>query len=58
MYMYMYDVLCYIMYIMYRRDLSERLERLAVNCQSRNSQGSISASSDTVESEGRQMKQC
>jgi len=39
-------------------DLSEWLERLAVNAKVATVLGSIPSSSDTVESEGRQMKQC
>ncbi len=39
-------------------DLSNCLERLAVNIKVATVLGSIPASSDTVESEGRQMKQC
>jgi hypothetical protein len=39
-------------------DLAEWLERLAVNGDVATVLGSIPASSDTVESEGRQMKQC
>ncbi len=38
--------------------LAEWLERLAVNGKVATVRGSISASSDTAESEGRQMKQC
>ncbi len=40
-----------------RWDLAEWLERLAVNAEVA-TVGAIPASSDTVESEGRQMKQC
>jgi hypothetical protein len=39
-------------------DLVEWLERLAVNAKVATVLGSIPASSDTAESEGRQMKQC
>jgi hypothetical protein len=39
-------------------DLAEWSERLAINANFATVLGSISASSDTVESEGRQMKQC
>ncbi len=39
-------------------DLANWLERLAVNAKVATVLGSILASSDTVESEGRQMKQC
>ncbi len=39
-------------------DLSERLDRLAVHADVATFLGSISASTDTVESEGQQMKQC
>ncbi len=39
-------------------DLAEWLERLAVNAKVATVQGSIPASSDSVESEGREMKQC
>ncbi len=39
-------------------DLAELLERLAVNAKVATVLGSISASSDTVKSEGRYMKQC
>jgi hypothetical protein len=39
-------------------DLVEWLERLAVNDKVATVLGSIPAASDTVESEGRQMKQC
>jgi hypothetical protein len=42
----------------FRWDLAELLERLAVNTKAATVLGSIPASSDTVESEGRQMKQC
>ncbi len=41
-----------------RWDLPEWLERLTVNALVATVLGSIAASSDTVESEGRQMKQC
>ncbi len=41
-----------------RLDLAEWLERLAVNAKVATDLGSITASSDTVEYEGRQMKQC
>jgi hypothetical protein len=34
------------------------MAKVALKLRSRNSLGSIPASSDTVESEGRQMKQC
>ncbi len=40
------------------RDLAEWLERLAANAIVATVLGSIPASSDTVDSEGRQMKQC
>jgi hypothetical protein len=40
------------------RDLAEWLERLTANAVVATVLGSIPASSDTVESEGRQMKQC
>jgi hypothetical protein len=40
------------------RDLTELLEHLAVNAQGAKVLGSIPESSDRVESEGRQMKQC
>jgi hypothetical protein len=39
-------------------DLAEWLERLTVNAVVATVMGSIPASSDTEESEGRQMKQC
>ncbi len=39
-------------------DLAELLERLAVNAKGATVLGSIPESSDTVESEGRKMKQC
>ncbi len=39
-------------------DLADWLERLTANAAVATVMGSISASSDTVESEGRQMKQC
>ncbi len=39
-------------------DLAERLERLTVNAVVATVLGSIPASSDTMESEGRQMKRC
>ncbi len=39
-------------------DLAEKLERLTANAKVATVLGSIAASSDTVESEGRQMKQC
>ncbi len=39
-------------------DLAEWLERLTANAEVATVLGSISASSDTVESERRQMKQC
>jgi hypothetical protein len=39
-------------------DLAERLERLTANAEVVTVLGTIPASSDTVESEGRQMKQC
>ncbi len=42
----------------FRWDLAELLERLTANAVVATIQGSIPASSDTVESEGRQMKQC
>jgi hypothetical protein len=40
-----------------RLDLAKRLERLAANAKVATVLGSIPASSDTMESEGRQMKQ-
>ncbi len=40
------------------RSIAEFLERLAVNAKGATVMGSIPESSDTVESEGRQMKQC
>ncbi len=39
-------------------DLAEWLDRLTANAEVATVLGSIPASSDTVESEGRQMKQC
>ncbi len=39
-------------------DVSEWLERLTVNAEVTTIPGSIPASSDTLEYEGRQMKQC
>ncbi len=39
-------------------DLAEWLKRLTANAEVAEVLGSIPASSDTVESEGRQMKQC
>ncbi len=39
-------------------DVAEWLERLSANAEVATVLGSIPASSDTVESEGRQMKQC
>jgi hypothetical protein len=39
-------------------DLAERLERLTANAKVATVLGSIPASFDTVESKGRQMKQC
>ncbi len=39
-------------------DLAERLERLTANAKVETVLGSILASFDIVESEGRQMKQC
>jgi hypothetical protein len=41
-----------------RWDLAEWLERLSANAEAATVLGSIPASSYTVESEGRQMKQC
>ncbi len=43
---------------MYGGDLAGWLERLTVNAEVVAVLGSISASSDTVKSDGRQMKQC
>jgi hypothetical protein len=40
------------------RNLDEWLERMAVNAKVATALGSIPASSDIVESEGRQMMQC
>ncbi len=40
------------------RHLAERLEHLTANAKVATVLGSLPASSDTVESEGRQMKQC
>ncbi len=40
------------------QDLAEWLERLTANAEVATVLGSIPASFDTVESEGRQMKQC
>ncbi len=41
-----------------RRDLAEWSERLTANVKVATAMGSIPTSFDTVESEGRQMKQC
>ncbi len=51
---------CWLVTVTYKEfwDLVEWLERLAVNAKVATVIGSIPASSDTVESEGRQMKQC